>query len=486
VIPLISPSAPAAELLSKAEDSSIQRDKQPRPEQKQRFWHYLKRWPKPLLLLFLLALVIESALAALAPTDVARYECYGLTFWLGSRGTALLPQAQCAFLNLAALGSQPAFHMLPLEYPPLTILPFSLPLLFPLQYYAFTFIFFMTVVGGLIYWLLLRSGAWFSAPIFLLYLLLGTAAVAQQRFDLLPAACTLICLLAAERWHWRTAYIALAIGVLLKFYPLVMLPPLFLAEQRAWFRQQEYLAPQGSWLRKTWTNVKRWHWSNVLLFVGIVVAVMGGFALLNVQDALISPVKYFLLRPPEVESLVSTVTWLGGSFGAPYAVNFAYGSLTMESTLTHLISPVDTLLSAGSVLVVFWLHWRKRIDLSQALIGLLCVLMTTAKVFSPQYLIWLFPLLTYAYARGKTSRAWMYAWLVISVLTFVIYVGYYTQLIDPLTDQIILLRLPGFFQLVALRNLLMLIALFAFVFGWWGARAVNKPDVWLQQANSIE
>jgi len=80
----------------------------------------------------------------------------------------------------------------------------------------------------------------------------------------------------------------------------------------------------------------------------------------------------------------------------------------------------------------------------------------------------------------------MYAWLVISVLTLVIYVGYYTQLIDPLTDQIILLRLPGFFQLVALRNLLMLIALFAFVFGWWGARAVNKPDAWLQQANSIE
>src|SRR5436305_15152502 len=71
-------------------------------------------------------------------TDPARYQCYALTYWLGSYGVQLLPAAQCSFLHLSGT-VQPPLHMLPLEYPPFTLVVFSLPLIAPLAYYQLFF-----------------------------------------------------------------------------------------------------------------------------------------------------------------------------------------------------------------------------------------------------------------------------------------------------------------------------------------------------------
>src|SRR5437764_14805655 len=53
-------------------------------------------------------------------TDPARYQCYALTYWMGSTGAQFLPVAQCSFLHISAT-FQPPLHMLPLEYPPLAL-----------------------------------------------------------------------------------------------------------------------------------------------------------------------------------------------------------------------------------------------------------------------------------------------------------------------------------------------------------------------------
>jgi hypothetical protein len=407
----------------------------------------------------------------------------------------LLPPARCSFLSTSPF--QPAFHMLPQEYPPLTVLPFSVPLLAPLPYYAFMFALLMTLSAGLIYWLLACSDAPGAAPIFLLYLLLGAAGVFQERFDLLPAACVLIALLTAESGRWRTAYIALALAVLLKLYPLVMLPAFFLAEQRALFAQRERAEFQGdplkssmrggqsveqakggkhaaprSRFRQIWGKLARLDWRNLLLCVGLLLLVTGAFALLNFNDAILSPLHYFLQRPPQIESLVASFIWLGGHVGMPYTIDFTFGSLNITSDLARVLSPVDTLCTIAGLLGVYWLQWRRRIDLAQSLTGLVCVLIATGKVFSPQYLIWFIPLLAYICARGQTNRLWMSAWIAISLLTTFIYVYYYSRLPDPQTAPLVVLTLPGFFALVALRNLLLALTTLAFVCGWWGVRAI--------------
>src|SRR5689334_11280991 len=91
-------------------------------------------------------------LVYLAPADVSRYQCYALTFWFGGHATTWLPAAQCAFLGSAS--SQPALHLLPLEYPPLAVLLFSVPLLAPPPFYGLVFALLMLLIVALMYWLL--------------------------------------------------------------------------------------------------------------------------------------------------------------------------------------------------------------------------------------------------------------------------------------------------------------------------------------------
>jgi hypothetical protein len=219
-----------------------------------------------------------------------------------------------------------------------------------------------------------------------------------------------------------------------------------------------------------WENALSWSWRNCLLCVGLILVVMGGFALINFQDAILSPLTYFLNRPPQIESLAGSLIWLGGHFGTPYSLGFTFGSLNIDSSLARLISPVDTLLTVMGLLAVCWLQWRRRIDFAQALVGLVCVLIVTGKVFSPQYLIWLIPLLAYISARGQTNRLWMLSWAAISLLTTFIYIFYYSRLPDPQTAVQIIQTLPGFFELVALRNLLLAVTVLAYICGWWGVR----------------
>jgi hypothetical protein len=435
-----------------------------------RSWQKSASWHWPLFLLLIVVVVIEAAwVVDRAATDAVRYQCYGLTFWLGSSGRALLPSAQCAFMNPPYPTGLP-FHLLPQEYPPLTILLFSLPLLAPLPYYTLVFALLMTGVAGLICWLLVRVGTWKAAPIFLLYLLLGTATLFQVRFDLLPAGCTLLCVITAERGRWKTAYFTLALGVLLKLYPIVMLPALFLAEQQAWLASQGYTSGQRGWLAQLWAQIRLWRWSNALLCLGLVVVIMGAFALLNFNQAIINPLQYFVQRPVQIESLGSSIIWLGSLFGVTYTPVFTYGSFNVVSPLGGIISPTGTLLLLAGVIALLWLQWSKKIDFAQAMVALVCVIMTTGKVFSPQYLIWLTPMLAYLYASGKTNRLWMYGWAAISVLTTVIYI-YYSQIgTNPKEAPFILASLPGFFEVVTVRNLLLLVATLAFLCGWWGTR----------------
>ena len=164
-------------------------------------------------------------------TDPARFQCYALTYWMGSTGAQLLPAAQCSYLPISTI-AQPPLHMLPLEYPPFSLVIFSLPLFAPLLYYQLLFAVLMALVSTLIYWLLLHYGPRGSALAFVFYIFLGVLALAQERFDLVPAAFTLLCLIAAERKHWTFAYIALAFGFLIKIYPIIFLPALFIAEQQ--------------------------------------------------------------------------------------------------------------------------------------------------------------------------------------------------------------------------------------------------------------
>jgi hypothetical protein len=403
-------------------------------------------------------------------TDPARYQCYALTFWLGSNATALLPSNQCSFLHIAVF--QTAFHMLPLEYPPLTLLPFSLALLAPLPYYQMAFAILMALTSMLIYWTLLKCGPRNATLVFALYLLIGAVAFAPVRFDLLPAAFTLLCLIAAERGRWTSAYVALAFGTLFKLYPIILLPVLFLAEQQLQGRVK-LPAPPLSLLRLpeqlwyTLREIKRWRWRNCGIFFIIVLGITGFFALLNFQGAVISQISYFAQRPIQVEASGSTLLWLAQDVGVPLQIVYTYGSLNIVSTLDGVVSLISTFLLVLGYTIVLLMQWRGKLDLTQASIAVTLVFIAAGKVFSPQYLIWLIPLLVYA---GAFDTFWLLTWGTISLLTTLIYGYFYTRPIDPL----LIPYTYGFVGVVTLRNVLFIFITLAYLFNWFKVRQ-RKP-----------
>ncbi len=404
-------------------------------------------------------------------TDAARYQCYALVFWLGSSGTQILPISQCAFLHASTLNLAP-FHTLPFEYPPLTLVLFSLSLLAPIPFYQLVFAMWMALTSVLIYWLLLRYGPRGAAMTFALYALVGAWATAEGRFDLVPAALTLLCVLAAERKHWTAAYIALAFGTLLKIYPLLLLPALFIAEQRA---AERFYMPVGNMtigtvaaeLWRTLRGIRTWRWKNALVFFGILVGVTAFFAFLDFQGAVVSQLNYFAHRPVQIESTGSTFLWLAAQFGYPAHVEFTFGSLNIISALGNSVALFFEIAFVVGYLYTMWLQWRGKLDGLQTFIALLLVFIMTEKVFSPQYLIWLMPLLAYASAL---DGFWLLFWGSISLLTTIIYPLLYTR-----TPNILLVQfVAGFIQFVAVRDALFVFVTFAYLFNWFHIRR-RKP-----------
>lgn len=367
--------------------------------------------------------------------DATRYQCYATAFWHGTPGLSVLPPKQCAFLqattsstlatklqqkhfpgilvNLVASQSttQP-FHALPPEYPVLTLIPFSPPLLVPTQEYQTAFAILMALVAGCIYFLLKLNRSTGAAIAFAFYLSLGSWATAESRFDLVTAALTLGAVILAGQKRWKWAYALIAIGTLLKFYPAVLLPPLFIAQQL-----DLNVNHADTW--KAWSR-----WSGLATFVAVCVVVMVVSLLLNVADT-ISPFRYFLNRPIQIESFPATLVWLGQFAGYAVQYPFTFQSQNIVSALSSKIGLLSDILTVAGLLYTFWLQWRGKIDLFMSSLLTLLVIMAFGKVLSPQYLIWVAPFVAYV---GKSNWKWLLVWGCVALLTIIIFPFMYIDL----------------------------------------------------------
>lgn len=468
-----------------AQDEQQNREPAPRKQKStgQSIWEALWDWHELIAYLPIAAVMILLFCGASwqmfwANTDAARYQCYALAFWQGSQGTHLLSTSQCHFLQQfgVPINGVAPFHILPFEYPPLTLSVFSLALAAPPHYYQVAFAIVMALVALLIYWLLLHFGARGAALACAFYLLLGAWGTAEGRFDLVPAGLTLLCLIAAERGRWTLAYIALAIGFLLKIYPLLLLPALFMAEQIAHGRFHRPPArltlqtlPGEIW--RTLRGTGQWRWKNLLLCCALILAVSGIFALLNFQGAVVSQLSYFANRPVQVEATGSTLLWLATAFGHPASVVYTFGSVNIASDLDSQVALASEICFVlGYVVTILW-QWRGKLDLSQTFVALLLVFIVTNKVFSPQYLIWLIPLLAY---QGAFNGPWLLLWSSVSILTSLIYPFIYMLTGDARKAPYV----RGFIECVALRNALLVLLTLAFIFNWWQMnRREMPPDI---------
>jgi hypothetical protein len=342
---------------------------------------------------------------------------------------------------VATLAGRAPYRDFSLEYPPLSLPVFVLPALPPIGgqaylEYAAGFELLMTAcfvavipiiaatvsrLGGRRAELVLGLGVVASSP-----LLLGSLSL--TRYDIWPALLTAGATLAAVSRRHRLAFGILALAVLAKIYPAVLIP-IFIA-----------------W---TWRSAGRRE-ALVAMAVGAIVGLAGllPFVLIDPPAAL-DPFARALARPLQVESLGASILagahdWLGTAMDR---VTYDFGSFNLEGPAASTASTIQTI-ALVALLAATWLAATREWDDSEpagpqpadaqpadprrfalACAAALALDVALGKVLSPQYVIWLIPALAViaaiAGARPVAGLA------VVLVLTQLYYPGMYKRFVGP-------------------------------------------------------
>lgn len=316
-----------------------------------------------------------TAAACIAVWAVARWVVYDF-FQLGD--TRVYEHAA----RLIDAGAIP-YHDFDVEYPPLATGLFWVVGLIPGGDYQLAFSMTMlaclvaTAWAGLAIARRLGFGPWRTtfaiAIIALTPVLLGT--LVQTRYDLALAALLgwMVASALHDRFGWAWTLLALATAI--KLVPVLLVPALFL-----------------------WHRHRRAQWNAAYGATALAVGVAATFA----PFAAFAPsatwrlFAYHLNRPPEVESLGSSVLHFSG---LDFRRVQSYGSDNVTGTWADALASLSTVLvviAIAAVAVAFWRALAREGDDGPALFtatvaASLVAAVIFGKVISPQYLVWLLP-----------------------------------------------------------------------------------------------
>jgi hypothetical protein len=243
------------------------------------------------------------------------------------------------------------------------------------------------------HWLRVASALAFAA---LTPLTLGQLIL--TRFDLWPAALA-VTALAFLLWRRPSfGFAVLAVAVAAKVYAAVLLP---LALAFVWHREGRRRAAVSA-----------------ALFLTVLAACVVPFALLS-REGLWLSFKWQLERPLQVESLgASLLIAAHHLFGLGVTVEFGYGSHNIAGRAADVLVDAQSALLAA-VLLAIWIWFARRPRGPEALVSAaaaaVCAFVALGKVFSPQFMIWLVPLVPLVRGRrGLAASALLAAALVLT------------------------------------------------------------------------
>ena len=308
-----------------------------------------------LLCVCLLGLVQFAIHGPYGAGDINVYHRYAVEFWAGKN----------------------AFHTLPIEYPPLSIVVFSLSVLPPISDYVSVYALWMAVLFMAGYFAFRRFSSPRNATLYAVYLLLGATSALLGRFDLFPALLTIAAFWAARRRRFMLAYLFLAAGALLKLYPLALIPVLMIEHRR-------FLVLSG----RPW----RLPVAKGAVAVGSLAAASFAIGFLLEGWNSLSTYYYAAARPLQVESLGATLLWFGSFLGFPAVTEHGWSSYNLVGPLENGIMALLSVAGLAGLGWIYWRSWLGRLEFGRGLLAVICVTLLTSKVFSPQYLIWALPL----------------------------------------------------------------------------------------------
>jgi Glycosyltransferase family 87 len=311
------------------------------------------------------------------------------------------------------------------EYPPGALPVFVVPALVDGDYRA-AFEWVMVLCGaGMVVAVGLaarRLGLGFGTLAFVALSPLAIGSVILTRFDLWPAMLASFALAALLSERLRLGHVLLGASIAAKLYPGVFLP---LTVAYAWRRhgRREALACAA-------------------LTVGVVVAVYLPF-LLVAPGGVLSSLGRQLSRPLQIESLGSAVLLAAHqALGLGIEMHSSHGSQNLAGALPDALA---VLLSLSQVAVLVWLWTRfarepgpSHYELAAYAATVLTAFVVLGKVLSPQFLIWLVPVVPLARRLG--ANALLLAALLVTQLWFPFRYWDLVREFDPLASWLVVVR----------------------------------------------
>ena len=203
-------------------------------------------------------------------------------------------------------------------------------------------------------------------------LALGT--VILSRFDLWPAALAAVGVALIVNGRFRWGHLLLGLGAVAKFYPATLLP----------------LSLAYTWKRRSRREA--------LVSFGVAAA---AFAVVFLPFLVLSPggvwqsIRVQLERPLQVESLGAALLLVGHHvFGFGLSGETSHGSQNVAGTAADVAGIVSAVLQAGVLLWIWWSFARgpaRTATFVRAVAAAVCAFVAFGKVLSPQFLIWLIP-----------------------------------------------------------------------------------------------
>ena len=373
-------------------------------------WYRVDRWPPRLLAPVGYWLCTRLVLVAMTVTNMVGrdFETYRLyPVWAAELARGHFP-----------------VHAVMWQYPPVAGLIFLAPKALPFLSYADAFTVLVLLCDALVLAMLLASsrgrrrsthGAWLwvlGLPLML--------QVPYVRFDVVVTALAVGSVLALNRAPVASGVLA-GLGALVKVWPVIALIG----------------APRGRATRRSWLS-----------------AVATAAAVLAVMASVFTDALGFLgaqgARGIEVESVPGSLLLLAEHLGYDGHAHYRYGSMQFSGAYTHTLAE----LAIGLTVIGFgWLLWwrmRTRVwgpaTAADAMMTAILIFVSTSRVISPQYLIWLLGAAAACLVFRSTSQRWIaYAMLPLTALTTVVYPMAWTPLLKLETAPlaVLLLRNAG-------------------------------------------
>ena len=231
---------------------------------------------------------------------------------------------------------------------------------------------------------------------------LALGSVFLSRYDLIPAALTALALAALVSGRERVGLGLLGLGAATKVYPALLAP---LAVVYLWRRRGRREALIGA-----------------AVFAAAIAAVVLPFALLS-PDGVWDAFTRQASRGLQIESLGSAVLLAAhhaGSLGIE--MRSSSGSQNLVGTAPDVFAAVHSVIQALAVLGVWIAFARGPMDRERLIRGsalVVCAFVALGKVVSPQFLIWLIPLVPLVRGRrGLAASALLGVALVLTQLWF--------------------------------------------------------------------